>query len=269
MVRALWLTLLFCVALSADALESARKMVSPEAFESHRKLLSLLFENDANYCDATGCDMGRIVKTLEENGLIDLTLPAGSEVTLSMSCEGKHPFFFMKTVDDTLHAAGLSGYLTRDAALDGEGFRWSVAYTAASAPDPVRLVERFARRGVRVEAIERLDAARWRYRLDMKNATLPATPIEPGQSRKIVRPVRPLWLGVGGVRRLTIRELPGSHWYPEVVVYDKMLHILSMKQNDTRTRYVRLALPKEAAYVKIADRFTLENIRSGLRVDAR
>jgi len=268
-VRAFWLTLIFCVVLSADAMEQVRKLMSPEAFESHRKLLSLLFENGGSYCDATGCDMGRIVKTLEENGLMDLRLPPGSEVTLTMSCEGKHPFFFMKTVDDTLHAAGLGGYLTRDAALGGEGFRWSVAYTAASAPDPVRLVERFARRGVRVEAIERLDAARWRYRLDMRDATLPATKIVPGESRRIVRPVRPLWLGVAGVRRLTIRELPGSHWYADVVVYDKMLHILSMKQNDTRTRYVRLRLPKEAVYVKITDRFTLENIRSGLRVDAR
>jgi len=68
---------------------------------------------------------------------------------------------------------------------------------------------------------------------------------------------------------LVVRELPGSHWYADVVVYDKMLHILSMKQNDTRTHYLSLKLPPDAVYVKIGDRFTLENLRSGLKLTAK
>jgi hypothetical protein len=103
----------------------------------------------------------------------------------------------------------------------------------------------------------------------MREARIDALPLHDGEVRKVVRPLRPVWVDVSGVRRLTIRELPGSHWYADVAVYDKMLRILSLKQNDTRTRYLRLRLPKEAVYVRIGDRYTLENIRSGLGLAAQ
>ncbi len=243
--------------------------MAPEAYESHRKLIALLFENEGAYCHNGVCDAAKIVRTLQENGLLETALPGRQEVVLTMECAGEHPLFFMKAVGDTLQGMGIAGALTKEAQMGEEGFRWSLAYRAKSVPDPVKFCERLERRGIAPLAIERLDDAHWRYRLDMRNARLEALALKSGEVRKVVRPVRPVWLDVVHVSRLSIRELPGSHWYADVVVYDKMLHILSMRQNDTRTRYLRLRLPEEAAYVKISDRFTLENIRSGLRLDAQ
>ena len=136
-------------------------------------------------------------------------------------------------------------------------------------PDPVLLGNRLKSFGVAVREIERLERGTWRYFLDLTRTVFPALSIEPSETKKVVRPVRPVWIDVSRIRDLTIRELPGSHWYPDVVVYDKMLKILSLRQRDARTRYLHLRLPSDAAYVKIGDRFTLENLRSGLRLSAR
>jgi hypothetical protein len=269
LVKRLVLLSILVPSLWADLFDQVRAMLSPEAYASHRKLIALLFENPRAYCDEEGCDPVRIAATLRDNGLLDVSLPRREEVVLTMECAGEHPLFFMKAVEDTLQKMGLTGWLTKEARMDENGFGWSVTYRSGNVPDPVKMAERLKRMGVRVAEIERLEATHWRYRLDMGNAKLEALPLEAGETKKVVRPVRPVWLDVSRVDSLTIRELPGSHWYADVVVYDKMLHILSMKQNDTRTRYLRLRLPKEAAYVKIGDRFTLENIRSGLKLSAR
>lgn len=213
--------------------------------------------------------MIKVASTLEENGLLKLSLPEAAQVELTFEYGGENPLLFMKLIADTLRNMGLSFVLTKEARLDREGFSWTVMFEAKTVPDPVLLAKRVEKNRAEVTDLERLDAAKWRYRIDTANAVVSAKPIAAGESLKVVRPIRPVWMEVGRIKRLIIRELPGSHWYPDVVVYDKMLRILSMKQRETRTRYLSLRLPSDAAYVKISDRFTLENLRSGLKLTAK
>ncbi|WP_457596582.1 hypothetical protein [Hydrogenimonas sp.] len=269
MVRAALLSLCLALSLAAGALEEARGMLAPGTYESHARLLSLLFEKEGAYCRQGRCDAAKIAETLRENGLLTLKLPRREEVTLRFSCRGARPFLLMKLVGRALEGVGLGGLVTREAALDGEGFSWSLSYTSDRVADPVALGRELAESGVFVSTIRRLSPASWEYGLQMEGAALPVPSLERGRRREVVRPVRPVWFGVEGIKTLTIREMPGSHWYADVAVYDKMLRILSVKESDTRTRYLRIRLPEEAAYVKIGDRFTLENIRSGLKIDAR
>ncbi len=250
-------------------MERAASLLDEDTYRSHRKLVALLFENDSRFRHGSGYDMVKIATVLEENGLLHLNLPTYRTVELSFEYGGENPLFFMKSVDETLRNLGYASFMTRSARLDKNGFVWNVSLRTDTIPDPVSLAKRFARTGAAVTDIERLETTRWRYRVDMSRARIAALPIFAGDIRKVVRPVRPVWVDVSKIRRLTIRELPGSHWYADVVVYDKMLRILSVKQNDTRTRYMRLRLPSDAAYVKITDRFTLENLRSGVKLSAQ
>lgn len=270
MVKKISLLLLLAVAVFADsARERAASLLDENTYGSHKKLIALLFEKDGEFRDGSGYDMVKIAAVLEENGLLHLNLPTFATVEIAFEYGGENPLFFMKSVDETLRSIGFSSFMTRSAKLDKSGFVWSVAIKTDSLPDPVLIAKRFGRTGARVTDIERLDDTRWRYRVDMRGARVDALEISAGDVRKVVRPVRPVWVDVSKVGRLTIRELPGSHWYADVVVYDKMLRILSVRQNDTRTRYMRLKLPSDAVYVKISDRFTLENLRSGVRLSAQ
>ncbi len=270
MVNKLILFSLLSSLLFADSLlQKVQSLMDEETYSSHSKLISLLFEDEASFMKSSSVDMVKVATTLEENGLLTLALPSARQIELSFEYGGENPLFFMKLMTDTLRNMGLTFVLTKSAKLDKEGFVWTVTFEAKTVPDPVLLAKRLERYYASVTDLERLDAARWRYRIDMSGAKIAAKPIQAGESLKIVRPIRPVWMDVSGVKRLIIRELPGSHWYADVVVYDKMLHILSMKQSDTRTRYLSLRLPADAAYVKISDRFTLENLRSGVKLTAK
>jgi hypothetical protein len=270
LVRALLLLSIVSVfAFCETVSERAASLMDARDCRAHEKLIGLLFENERAYRKGSGYDMVKVAKTLEENGLLKLSLPKAQTVELTFEYGGENPLFFMKMMGDTLRNIGLSFALTTHAALDRDGFVWRVAFTSSRAPSPVILAERLQKQGASIVDIEREDAARWRYRIDMSGAKMAAKPLLSGEMTKIVRPVRTIWLDVSHIKRLSISELPGSHWFPDVVVYDKMLRILSMKQSDERVRHVALSLPSEAAYVKVNDRFTLENIRSGLRVTAK
>ncbi len=270
MVKKVVLPLLLGSSLFANTvLQKVQSLLDEDTYSSHSKLISLLFEDEAAYMKSSSVDMIKVASTLEENGLLKLSFASAKQVELTFEYGGENPLFFMKLMTDTLRNMGLSFVLTKEAKLDKEGFLWTVTFEAKSVPDPVLLAKRLERNRAAVTDLQRLESTRWRYRIDMSDATVSAKPIRAGQSVKIVRPIRPVWMEVSRIKRLVIRELPGSHWYADVVVYDKMLHILSMKQSETRTRYLSLRLPADAAYVKISDRFTLENLRSGVKLTAK
>ncbi|WP_456383530.1 hypothetical protein [Hydrogenimonas sp.] len=260
----------FVWALYGETLsEKVSTLLDDRTYTTHRKLIGLLFENESEYRTDSGYDMGKVVEVLKENGLLHLELPSKEKIEMKFEYDGENPLFFVKMVDETLRGLGIANFLTKEARLDREKFRWSVLFVSDRIPDPALLASRLKKRGARVMEIERCEKTKWRYRIDVDGARMDALPMEAGEVKKVVRPMRPIWIDVSKVESVVIRELPGSHWYPDVVVYDKMLRILSMKQSDRRSRYMRLKLPERAAYLKIDDRFTLENLRSGLKLNAR
>ena len=226
MVRGLFLLTLFSLFLFAQGLEErVASLMDPKEYRAHEKLLGLLFENEKSFMRGSGYDMVKVAETLEENGLLKLTLPAAVPIDLTFEYSGANPIFFMKTVGDTLRNIGLSFVLTKRAVLDREGFRWTVTFVSNMVPSPVILAKRLQKRGAVIEDIRRLEAARWRYRIDMSAAKVAAKPLEAGEVTKIVRPVRAVWFDVSHIKRLAVSELPGSHWFSDLVVYDKMLRI--------------------------------------------
>ena len=270
MVKKVLPALLFSSLLFAEGLmDRVRSLMDESSYESHKKLIALLFEDEEAFRKGSSFDMVKVATTLEENGLLTLMLPSARQIELTFEYGGENPLFFVKLIGDTLRNMGLSFVLTKRAVLNKNGFVWTVMFESKMVPDPVLIAKRLEKNSVGITELERLDAARWRYGIDMSNARIDAKVMEAGSVEKIVRPVRPVWIDVSRIKRLVVRELPGSHWYADVVVYDKMLHILSMKQNDTRTHYLSLKLPPDAVYVKIGDRFTLENLRSGLKLTAK
>jgi len=256
--------------LAAGVLEdSIRSLIDESTYKKHQKLIHILFEDSNYYMRGGNVDSVKVVKTLEENGLLNLILPESKNIVLKFAYSGENPLFFMKSMNDTLQKMGISFFLTREAKLDKNGLFWTISFEARIVPDPVLLAKRLAKYNIVISSLGRKDSTHWFYRIDMNNAILPTRVLQAGENFQLICPIRPVWFNVSKIKRLILRERPGSHWYADVVVYDKMLHILSMKQNDTRTRYLNLKLPPDAVYVKVGDRFTLENLKSGLQITAK
>jgi hypothetical protein len=269
-IRSFIILVALVLSLFGGALEdSIKSLVDEDTYNKHHKLIAILFEDTQSFMLGGSVDSVKVAKTLEENGLLNLILPESKIVELSFAYSGENPLFFVKSMNDTLQKMGISFFLIKEAKLDKNGFLWTINFTARIVPDPVLLAKRLAKYNISINSLERLDNTHWFYRVDMSRAVLPARELKAGESFQLIRPIRPVWFNVSKIKRLILRERPGSHWYADVVVYDKMLHILSMKQNDTRTRYMNLKLPPDAVYVKVSDRFTLENLKSGLQITAK
>lgn len=270
MIRFFFVSVALALSLAAGVLEdSIKSLVDESTYKKHQKLIRILFEDSQYYMRGGSVDSVKVVKTLEENGLLNLILPDSKVIELKFAYSGENPLFFVKSMNDTLQKMGISFFLIKEAKLDKNGFVWTISFEAKIVPDPVLLAKRLAKYNISINSLERQDSTHWFYRIDMNNAVLPTRVLQAGENFQLIRPIRPVWLNVSKIKRLILRERPGSHWYADVVVYDKMLHILYMKQNDTRTRYLNLKLPPDAVYVKVSDRFTLENLKSGLQITAK
>jgi len=269
-IRFFFVSVVFALSLTAGILEdSIRSLVGENMYKKHYKLIHVLFEDSNIYIRGGSVDSVKVAKTLEENGLLSLILPSSENIELKFAYSGENPLFFVKVMNDTLQKMGISFFLTKSAKLDKNGFVWTISFTARIIPDPVLLAKRLSEYNISINSLERQNSTHWFYRIDMNNAVLPIRVMQAGENFQLIRPIRPVWFNVSKIKRLILRERPGSHWYADVVVYDKMLHILYMKQNDTRTRYLNLKLPSDAVYVKVSDRFTLENLKSGLVISAK
>ncbi len=265
LTAAVWLT----AALWATALDEAKGMLSARSVAGHQRLLALLFSRDADFRTAGGYDVGKIAGVLKENGLLRTALPTEREVRVSFqSGEDESPTLFLKVVGGALLQTGVPAPLTRGARFDGSVYRWDIAYKSASLPDPQALQKALRRYGARLARARLTQEGDWFFLIKTDRAFLPVARLRAGQSRRVLRPLRPIWFDVSAIKSVTFRENPGSHWYPSVTVYDKMLNVLSVKRPRQRTRYLRLRLPRTARYVKVTDRFSIENLRYGLRVDA-
>ena len=269
-IRTFAIYALLSLSLFASTLdESIRSLVDKEIYERHQKLIKILFEDSKSFMRGGSADSVKVAKTLEENGLLKLILKNSKNIELTFAYSGENPIFFLKAMNDTLRKMGISFFLIKEAKLDKNGFVWSISFESKIVPDPVLLSKRLSKLNIMIEDLKRQDDTHWFYRVDMSRAAIPAKILNAGENFQLVRPIRPVWFNVSKIKRLILRESPGSHWYADVVVYDKMLHILSMRQNDTRTRYLNLKLPPDAVYVKVSDRFTLENLKSGLQITAK
>jgi hypothetical protein len=246
-----------------DALAIAQGLMGP-TYERRASLVRVLLEDDAGFRDATGrYDIGKVAESLEKNGL----LRGGGTQRMVISNEEGVPRLFFVLTRRVLHDLGAGSPATERMRHAGDRAEW--AFEVRNAPKISALAAGFARYGARLTAAETDGSNGWKLAVSMADARLKTRRVEPGTSVKILRPIEPIWLDVSGIDRVVVRELPGSHWYPDLVVYDKMLHTLYTRQKDERTRYVSVKLPKEAAYVRIDDRFTRENLRNGLRVTAK
>lgn len=264
MVRTLFLIAVLSLGLWAQTLlEEVKQIVGPDRYDAHRRLISILFEREAPYVRGEGYDIAAICRTLEENNLLRLE---AKSAYLLIDYGDISPIFAVKLTKEILRSVGAMRYLTQEAVWDESGFRWRIRLKDG-APDPVQFIKRVRKSGGEVEGLSKKEGV-WHYRLDLSHARIEAIPLAAGERRKIVRPLRPLWIEVSALRSLGISELPGSHWYPDVAVYDKMLNILSVHRSDERRGYLRLRLPEGACYVRIGDRFTIDNLRSGLRLSA-
>lgn len=248
--------------------EKIKALIGQNAYARHIKFIKIIFSDKDNYYMNDRVDVAKVIQTLKENGLLDLFFKKPQEMHLTFQSSG-YPLFFVKIMSDTLQSMGYYRFITDRVKQDESGFFWTIRLTSEYAIDPVLLKDALLKRGCDIVDIDRNSQINWSYHIDMTEAYLMLEELAPYQERVLKKSLYEHWINVKSAKSLTIWSLKGNNWYPYVSIYDKELHLLKVYKRDRKTKKIKLELPEDTAYVKIADLYSLKNIKEGLRIQAQ
>ena len=179
-----------------------------------------------------------------------------------------NPLLFVKLMSDTLRSIGYYRYMTTYSKRDDSGFVWQITLKSEYATDPISLRHELLKRGCDIADVVKESDTQWFYTVDMSNAHIEAEEVAPQQELQLKRSLEPHWLVVKEVKKLQITSLGSNRWHPYIVFFDKKLHLLKVYKRDSKTWQIRISMPKNGYYIKIADLYNLKNIKDGLRIEA-
>jgi len=248
--------------------QKTKELLGEKAYARHVKFINILFADTPEFFTKDRIDVAKVIEVLKDNGLLDLFFKKPQEMHLTFQSSG-HPLFFVKIMSDTLQAMGYYRFITEQSKKDESGFFWTIRLTSEYAIDPILLKKALQKRGCDIVDINRNSQTNWSYHIDIKNAYLMLKELRPYTERILNKSLYEHWLNVKSAKSLVIWSLKGNNWYPYVSFYDKELHLLKVYKRDKRTVKKTLKLPEDAVYVKIADLYSLKNIKQGLHVQAK
>lgn len=253
---------------SATALlEKVRDFVGTETYEKNRSFIAIIFKDESGYYHNGHLDVVKVVETLKNNGLIQLFFTEPSHMTLTFKTNAT-PLFFVKLMGDTLRAVGYYRYITEYSKNDTEGFVWTIGLTSEYATDPILLRRELLKRGCDIVDMQRDDVFHWSYTVDMQNAHMDLRRISSGEVLELKSALSEHWLDVSDVKLLKMTSLRSNQWYPDLAFFDAQLHLLKSYKRDKKTWQIKLAMPRDAVYVRIGDLYHLKNIKEGLEIEA-
>jgi len=240
-------------------------ILGAQKYAQNSAFIKIVFSPAEKFMRNDRVDAVKVVETLKENGLLDLFFNKPTDIVLEFRTNGA-PLFFVKIVSDTLRDIGYYRFVTDASKYNNSEFRWSVGITSEYAADPMILQKELQKRGCSIIDIQRETPTKWSYTIDMHDARLPVEKLQSGYVTKLRRSLFPYWLGVSKIRRLRIVSRLQNHWYPDISFYDAQLHLIKVIERDKRSYDITLAVPKNARYIKIADLYTMKNIKSSLEL---
>jgi len=245
-----------------------KTLIDEKVYEQNKAYIKIIFSPESNYYKGKRVDVLKVVKTLKDNGLLELFFKRPRELTLSFKTSGA-PLFFVKIMGDTLRNIGYYKYVTTKSALNASEFVWTISLNSEYATDPLILQKELQKRGCSIVAIERESAYRWSYVIDMREGHLNLVVLHDAQQVRLKRSLYAHWLDVSKVKKLTIRSSSRNSWYPYIAYYDPSLHLLKVLKIDEKRRKLTLNVPNGARYLKVSDIYTLKNIKDSLILTPR
>lgn len=247
----------------SELLQKVAKFVSESSFTKNKEFIKLIFSPQEDYYVQDRVDIVKIIKTLKENGLLNLFFDKPQELKLSFKTSGS-PLFFVKIMGDTLRNIGYYRYVTVESNLNASEFTWVISLNSEYATDPQILQEELSKSGCNITDVRRNSATDWDYSVDTSNGYLNAEILENELDINLKRSLYAHWLNVSKIKNLVISSSGRDSWYPRIAYYDKQLHLLKVIKKDEKTRILSLEIPKYAKYIKISDIYTLKNVKDDL-----
>ncbi len=260
--------LLLCLVSFSHAqdllMQKIQNLVNPRTFAKDKAFIETIFSPKSAYYKEDGrVDSIKVIKTLKDNGVLNLFFKTPREMNISFKTQGT-PLLFIKIMSDTLQNVGYYKYMTKESNFDDSGFVWKINLTSEYAADPLILAQELEKNNCKIVDVVRENESDWSYVIDMQKAKLDVAALEGGVEFSLKRSLYAYWLDVSKIGTLDIVSSIRNEWYPYIAFYDKSLKLLNVIKIDTKKTNITLELDPEAYYIKISDIYTLKNIKDDL-----
>ncbi|MDD2652912.1 MAG: hypothetical protein PHX44_07665 [Sulfurimonas sp.] len=260
--------LLFCLLSLSHAqdllMQKIQNLVSPRTFAKDKAFIETVFSPKSAYYTEDGrVDSIKVIKTLKDNGILNLFFKTPREINISFKTQGK-PLLFVKIMSDSLQNIGYYKYMTKESSFENSEFVWKINLTSEYAADPIILAQELEKNSCRIVDVVRENESDWSYSIDMQDAKLNVATLESGVDFSLKRSLYAYWLDVSKIGTLDIVSSLRNDWYPYIAFYDKSLKLLNVMKMDTKKTNITLEINPEAYYIKISDIYTLKNIKDDL-----
>lgn len=262
MVRLSVLLLLFISFSHASILSTARTFLDQNTYKTQRNLINVLFSNKDQYTNKlTGhIDTLKIVKTLKTNGLLKLSYSSAKQLELFFDVSN-HPLLSMKIINNILQSLGYTYYLTSSIHKHGDNLRWKIVINTQNLVDPIIFSNMLQQRNCSILHISKDGEFSWSYEINTKDAKLKTTPLQKSRTTVLPKPNRAYWFDVQGGKTLSIEANKKDHWHPMVSFFDKKLNTLYEINMHRKRRLLKVKIPKNIKYIKVDDKYLLNNIK--------
>ncbi|MDR0408007.1 MAG: hypothetical protein LBH45_03720 [Campylobacteraceae bacterium] len=267
MVKAVFLTLIICAGIYAqNASEKASEFISNSKLNTSKNLISFLFANTNKYYNVNGeIDVVLILKTLKDNGLLELSSKEPQELELVFVTK-QNPLIFMRVISESLNSMGYNLFLTKKISKSIDEFVWRISLSTQNVPSPLLLDSNMKMHGCEILDIKK-DGNVWSYVIDSQNAKINAIKVEQNKKTALGKPFAPYILELNdNTKTITLEANPSDYWYPKINFYNENLYLIRTVKSDKRETAMKLRVPQNSVYMKVDDRFILENIKRGLAV---
>lgn len=266
MVKALLLSIFLASFLNAQDLviEKIRTLINPKTFAKDRAYIDVIFSPRKDFYTKDGrVDAIKVIKTLKDNGILNLFFKNPRDIDISFKTNGE-PLFFIKIMGDSLQNIGYYRYVTKESNFNSDEFVWKINLTSEYAADPIILSQELQKSNCEIVDVIRENETDWTYVIDMQNAKLNVSELEGGVEFRLKRSLYAYWLDVSKVQTVQILSSARNDWYPYIAFYDKSLKLLRVMKIDTKKSNIFLDMKEDTHYIKISDIYTLKNIKDDL-----
>ncbi|MFV0481486.1 MAG: hypothetical protein ACK5LP_05840 [Campylobacteraceae bacterium] len=265
MVKKIILIFALCFVANADLLEDKIKnFIGETKYNESKNLISYLFSSTQKYYKNDDINSIAVLETLKDGGLIELFSKDPQDIELIFTTK-YHPVIFMRVISESLNSMGYTYVLTKKISKSTEGFMWHVVVASKNIPSPILLNTFLNSKGCEIENVEK-DGNIWRYSINSEFAKIDSLDIKVGENEQLKKPLVAYMVSAKDASSITIRSHNADFWYPRVTFLDGNLKLIEKVDMDERRYAVKLSIPKNSVYIKIEDKYTLENIKRGLNV---
>lgn len=242
-----------------------KSYLGAKTYDANKAFINIIFHNPKQFFTSNKVDDIQVIKTLKNNGLLQLFYKHPKQLSVSFKTNGT-PLFFIKLVSHALRSIGYYRYITKEVNSSLASFVWTIDFTSDYAIDPTILSGALNRLGCSIVNVSLTDKTFWHYQIDMQNAHLPSVKLQANLQINVSRPLYPPWFNVSSVKKIQITSNAGNSWYPYIVFYDKNLKILKIRKINKKIAQISLNIPKQSVYMQLDDLYTLQNISNGLQI---